>query len=195
MLALLVGGCALTSKSEPLQVRYFDPETRRTTITSAKQASAPCELTLGHVGASADLGEEIAFRTSAYEIGYHETLRWTERPDNYLRRAISRALFEEYGCTRSLAGGGPILDLQLVAFEEERRTPQVAARVAIHFVLSDQQTVLRQETLDLTRPLGPGNESDLLDRLVRAISETLVDAVNQVAMRVTQDVRARTPGH
>ncbi|MEO6418835.1 MAG: hypothetical protein ABIP39_05480, partial [Polyangiaceae bacterium] len=106
---------------------------------------------------------------------------------------IEHTLFEKYGCRRSLAGSGPVLDLQLVAFEEERRTPQVAARVAVRYVLSDRQTVLREETVDLTRPLGPGNDSDLLDRLVHAISETLVDAVNQVAMRVVPIVRASSP--
>lgn len=191
MVALVVGGCALTSKSEPLQVRYFDPEWRRATITSAKAGDAPCELSLGRVNASADLGEEIAFRTSAYEVGYYETLRWTERPDAYLRRAIERTLFDDYGCRRSVGGGAPTLDLELVAFEEERRTPQVVARVAVRFVLSDEHAVLHEETIDLTRPLAPGNKSDLLDRLVRAIAETLADAVNQVAGRVAVAVRAR----
>ena len=184
-----MGGCALTSKSEPLQVRYFDPERRRDVdhlgqdrscrVSSRSAGSAPAPIS----------GRRLRFELRPTRSATTRRFAGPRGPTTTFGAGSSATLFDDYGCRRSVSGSGPTLDLELTAFEEERRTPQPAARVAVRFVLSDEHTVLHEETIDLTRPLVPGNASDLLDRLVRAISETLVDAVNQVAQRVAVAVR------
>src|SRR5689334_18964534 len=89
--ALLVagaGGCALTSKAEVLELRYFSPEHVKPHLTGADVSPAPgpgapnaaLELRLGRVSSGPNLRDRIAFRDSAYELGYYENWRWTERP-------------------------------------------------------------------------------------------------------------------
>lgn len=118
----LASGCLLLSRGAPLGPHYYDPEPpRRVAPTSG---SPTCALELGDVDANDDLGQSIAFRRSRYEVGYYDTRRWTESPDNYLRRALVRALFDEgpvpsrpigrradprrsTGCLRGAAGHAP----------------------------------------------------------------------------------------
>ena len=123
---LLATGCALTSKSDSVILRYFTPErvmahgTAGAQVQGVPPGGAKMQLHLGRVVASSYLRERIAFRDSDYEIGYYDDLRWTERPDAYVRRAMMRGLFEEQSIGRLISGGGPTLDNDLTAFEELR---------------------------------------------------------------------------
>src|SRR5687768_6369916 len=113
-LCALLGGCALTSKSEPWTSRYFTPEAAGGSESPADPADAGgARLRLGRVSAGKHLRERIAFRRSEHELGYYDDRRWTEQPDVYLRRALSAALFEERGIHRVVSSGSPTLEVEL----------------------------------------------------------------------------------
>src|SRR5688572_26651074 len=97
VIACLLSGCALLGKSEAFVPRYFSPDTSshgKPKAASAARADGAL-LKLGRITAASYLGERIVFRDSNYELNFYEERRWTERPEDYLRRALSRALFEE----------------------------------------------------------------------------------------------------
>ena len=187
ILSVLLGGCALTEKSEPLDVRYFTPES---TASSGHEATAvpagpePLGLMLGRVRGSAYLRERIAYRASESELGFYETRRWTERPEGYLRRALSASLFQQRGLEPVLAGPGATLDVELVAFEEARKPVPVARLQATYLLYgSGMQSVER--TITVERRIEPTADPTL--GVVRALSAALDEAV----ARISDDVVAR----
>jgi cholesterol transport system auxiliary component len=173
--------CALLSKSEPLQVRYFTPEALAS--EAALQPPSPSDapplvLTLGRVRASGHLRERIAYRRSGYELGFYETRRWTERPEVYLRRALSTALFEQRGIEPVIAGPAPTLEVELVAFEHVQGPPEIV-RVQLIYVLygavlpSAERSVVLQEAVEAT--------DDSMEGITRAFAAVLARAVTRVA--------------
>ena len=128
-------GCAFFTKSKPVMLRYFTPETTSAPRQPAGVAMAMrpegLDLRLGRVNAASYLKDRIAFRDRSFEIGYYEELRWTEKPEAYLRRALGRALFEEQGVRQIVSGVGTTLDVDLDAFEEVR-SPRHEARIQNH---------------------------------------------------------------
>lgn len=198
VVALLVFGtvgCALTSKATPLQPRIFRP-TIETRGLPAGQAPTPAKVDapsvrIGRVRGTADLREPIAFRLSDVEMGFYEDRRWAERPEAYLRRAVVRALFERDGLGQVIGGGGPTLDLELIAFEEVRGD-KPRARVAVEYALHDDRTVLIARTIVIERPIGgaagSGGGADAA-AFVGAISAALAEAVDEVAKDVGNGLR------
>src|SRR5579859_2713520 len=112
-------GCALLSKSDPVVPRYFSPEPAAAAEPAlVVPAAAPLELRLGRVNAGSYLRDKIVFRNSAYEVGYYEERRWTEKPEAYVRRALARALFDRRGIHQVISGPAPTLEVEVTAFEE-----------------------------------------------------------------------------
>ncbi len=188
--ALFIAGCALTSKSEPMQPRYFSPER---TGAIEKRAPAPAslaaELKIGHITAASYLDERMVYRDSAFELGYYEEKRWTEVPEEYLRRRLERALFEERGLRHVVGGAAPTLEVELRAFEEIRK-PKRIARVQVHVRLQDARLVRWEETVTIDRPVTESDKGDPADAMVEAVGLALVSVVNQIANRVTQELTA-----
>lgn len=183
--ALAACGCALTSKAEVADVRYFTPERSAPTLTSAHQdvqATASLELRLGKVTSGPHLRERIAYREPGHEIGYYEDRRWTERPDVYVRRALERRLFEEGGFRRVLGGPVPVLDVEVIAFDEVRDGRGRAARVSLRMVLSQDRVVVREDTLSIDVPVAVTKDRGV-DEVVAALSTALDFATAQVATR------------
>jgi cholesterol transport system auxiliary component len=194
-LALGVGGCALTSKGEPLNVRWFDPETVRPRLTSATLAAGPAAppapaIELGRVTSGLDLREKIAYRDSAYEVGFYDDKRWTERPEVYVRRELGRTLYEERGIRRPIGGSGPILDVEVLSFEE-LRGPARAARIRLRMLIHDDRTTLLERTLTIDRPLRPGAKG--FDAVVQAMAEALASAAEEVATETELVLRSQPP--
>ena len=180
-------GCALTSKAEALSPRYFSPESR------AEPRSAPApnayELRLGEVSSASHLDDRIAYRVGASEMGFYDDQRWTENPEAYLRRALERDLFEERGLSRIVTGSAPILDVELINFEEVRGA-RPTVRVTLTFMLRDDRRSFVERTLNLDRPVAPRASVDPAQRLAETLTATLDEAVRQLGDEVVAKLAA-----
>lgn len=191
-LAMLAGGCALTSKSEPLMPHYYDPDLSSLPVAAANtdvaSATGPA-LRLGRVSAAAHLRERIVFREGNRELGFYEGRRWTETPDAYLRRALADVLFERKGIHRFVGGAGLTLDVELLDFEEVL-APRPMAHARATFVLHDGRTVLRERTVDVDRPIAPvgKGEGESADAAVQAMSLALSELVGRLATMVVGEL-------
>jgi cholesterol transport system auxiliary component len=189
LFALLVwgplSGCALLSKSAPITPRYFTPELSRGAGEAASAPKTDQKLRIGNIKAGPHLRERMAYRTSEQEVAYYNERRWTERPEAYLRRALSRALFEEYGFVRAISGASPTLDAELVAFEEIQ-TGEHAVRVEVVINLYDmagghmQRTVVSQKTVE--------GKKDEPEAVVRALAEALHAVISEIAETISKQL-------
>lgn len=193
LISVFLGGCALTSKSEPLDIRYFTPERVKAQLTSATEApkNDALLLELGRVTSASHIREKMAFRDASWEVGYHEDRRWTERPDAYVRREIGRTLFEERGFRRSVgAANAATLEIELIAFEEIRAKSTHVARVQLRMILHDGRDVLHEETITVDKPLAGEGEARV-DAVVGATAEALDAAAALVADRTQKVITSR----
>lgn len=173
------GACALANKAEPVSIRYFNPELIPTTKPRLGTA-AGAGLRLGRISSGSGLRERIAYRAHHYETGYYDNLRWTERPETYLRRALTRTLFEAHGLQGVLSGDSPTLDVELLAFEEIRRAAQCVGHIRLRFTLYQERRVLLERTLDFER-VAQGNG---FERVVAALAEALNAGAETVATEI-----------
>jgi ABC-type uncharacterized transport system auxiliary subunit len=187
----LLSGCALLTKSKPVDIRYFTPELEARADAPAPTASA-LQLRLGRITAAAYLNERIAYREPAAEIGYYGKLRWAEPPEAFLRRALSRRLFQDHGVREIVSGTGPSLEVDLEAFEE-RRGDTAAARVQVTWRLRDNRTVIVQRTVTVEKPIGAGDPDDVAHALVAAMGQALDSVVGSVTTEVIAALPAPVP--
>jgi ABC-type uncharacterized transport system auxiliary subunit len=184
----LAAGCALLSKSEPLDLRYF--EAVAASGSEAKPAAAPADgenakrLRLGLIKSARHLDLRIVSRRGAYELGYYDKLRWTERPEEYVRRALVRDLYEQAGFTRVVSGPGPTLDVELIAFEEYEQAGRRRGRIELQMLLHDERVQLDQETIRIETEVDTA-QGDEAEALVAALGE----ALGQASRRVTDRTR------
>jgi len=186
-------GCALTSKADLVTTRYFTPDAQKTQLANAKGAAPSenmLEVRLGRVTSGAHLRERIAYRDSAYEVGYYEDQHWTERPEIYVRRGITRTLFEERGFRRMVGGAAPTLDIEVLAFDELRLPSGRAARVQLKVVLYESRAIIFEETLTIDR-LVADTAGTKIEGVVAAMAEALDIASEQVGTQVAKAILAR----
>ncbi|MEA2748617.1 MAG: cholesterol transport system auxiliary component [Myxococcales bacterium] len=190
-------GCALTSKADVVEIRYFSPEQVKPHLTGSDASSAPqppapndaLEVRLGRVSSGSNLRERIAFRDAAYELGYYEAWRWTERPETYVRRELGRAFYEEHGLHRVFNGSAPTVDVEVIAFDDLRLASGRAARVQLKAILSDDSGVLWEDTLTVDRPVSV--EKPKIEDVVAAMAGALDAAAEQVTLKVQSALVAR----
>ncbi|MDB4969041.1 MAG: uncharacterized protein JWN44_4730 [Myxococcales bacterium] len=193
VLVALVGcaGCALTSKSDPVMLRYFTPagvpESTRTVATTADLGGRGLELRIGRVNAASNIKDRIAFRDDSHEIGYYEELRWSEKPESYLRRAIGRALFEDAGVRELVGRPGATLEVELASFEE-LRAPRHVARVEVTWLLRDEQSVQLQRSFIVERPIASVKSDRRADAVASALAAALAEAVRNIAGGVVSEM-------
>jgi cholesterol transport system auxiliary component len=188
--AFTVHACALTSKAEMANVRYFSPETAN--LKSISEGSAvestvsnpkgPLVLRLGRVSSGSNLRERIAYRTATYEVGYYEELRWTERPETYVRRELARSLFEKHGFRRIMTDAAPTLDVEVIAFDDMHSTAGRAARVQLSVTLLGDEKVIFENTLTVDRSVVSGNAP--IEDMIAAMANALEAAVDLTAQLV-----------
>lgn len=194
-ITLLVGqllGCALTGKADLIGIRYFEPEAPHPNPSARAPlapGAAPIELQIGRVTASAYLKSRLVYRTSKLELGAYDDRQWTERPEEYLRRYASAALFEGRGLEHALSGDAPMLDLELAAFEEIHIGDKSTARVQIRYVLHDEHSVWSTDTITVEKPTRGGSQN--AEDVVEAMSEALASATTTLADEV--EARLRQP--
>jgi cholesterol transport system auxiliary component len=197
---LLLGsltGCALLTKSEPVEPRYFTPESGEGVLgprpvpppVSGDDAGAPRRILLriGRVGGGSYLKERIVYRDSDHELGFYENRRWTERPEIYLQRAIEHAFFEERGVERALTGAAPTLTADLIDFEEVRG-PHPGVRLRLSYALHDDRAVLRERTFTVDRQLANDSGASRADLVASALGDALREAVTEIVDQVLADL-------
>jgi cholesterol transport system auxiliary component len=185
LIAASSSACALTSRSEPLPIRYFTLENS----AGAELAPRPTErhekleLRLGRIDASGDLSHELAVRTGANELSYRDDQRWTEKPEQYLRRGLERALFQERGLTRAYTGRVPTLDVELVELAEVEGAPS-KARVRALLHLHDERRGLCDQAFEAEQPIAQSSQD--VTQAVAALSTALQRTVGEMSDRVVQ---------
>lgn len=193
--------CALTSKADLVEIRYFSPEQVRPRINgadaTAEKASTPpgsaangaIELRLGRISSGSNLRERIAFRDAAYELGYYEDWRWTERPETFVRRELGRALFEEHGLQRVLSGSAPTLEVEVIAFDDLRLQTGRAARVQLKVILYEDRGVIYEETVTVDRPVSGAKPK--IEDVVAAMASALDAAADEVSVKAQKALAAK----
>jgi cholesterol transport system auxiliary component len=197
--SLSVSSCALLTKSDPVEPRYYTPEPLRAAEDRRPPAARPdphpaVRLRLRAVNAGIHLKQRIVYRESPTELGFYEERRWAELPEDYLRRLLAESLFEAHGVQRVVAGPAPTMEVELAAFEEVRH-PRRVGRVQIVFLLHDGNVVRLEETVTVERPItaGAGDEDASADAAVRALSEALGVAVEQIVARTLGELKTLAP--
>lgn len=184
---LPLGGCALTSKGTPLEIRYFSPENVDVHPPPRTTQPAVARLRLGSLTSSARLRYPIVHRESAVELDVYDTLQWTENPEDYVRRSLARALFEEGQLEEVVSGAAMTLDVEVIAFEEFRRAGRHVGRVQLGYQLHDERLVLTSGVVTVERDAGGPS----IERVVAAIGAAMSEATAEVASNVLQKLRAR----
>lgn len=186
--------CALTSKSEAMSPRYFNPQLAHRAASPV--APQPFELRLGQVSSASHLDERISYRISAAEVGFYDDRRWTEIPEAFLRRTLERELFEQRKLSRVVSGVAPVLDVELTSFEEVRGTFG-KARITLTFSLRDERRSLLERSIELEQVIGEGSGGDAAQRLAHTLSTALTLAVqtvgSEVVARLSENSRAAPP--
>ena len=187
----LISGCALLSKGELGTRRFFSPELVAPTARSAPVPNL--ELRLGRVSAAACGSEAMMYRRTQHEVGFHDELRWTEKPEVYLRRALNQELFEGSGIQSVMRGAAPVLEVELLEFEEVR-APAHVSRVKVAWSLGDERVVWAQQTVRFERAIGPDSGEAEGEAIVLAMSGALQAAVEAIGQQVSTELaRHSTP--
>ncbi|HEX9475426.1 MAG TPA: ABC-type transport auxiliary lipoprotein family protein [Candidatus Dormibacteraeota bacterium] len=187
--AVVLSGCALLGKNDPLVPRYFTPELDGDAPRAPVRSDL--QLRLGRVEGWSHVRERMVARNSARELFYYEDRRWTERPEIYLRRALSRTLFEERGVVASLSGRAVTLDVELIAFEEIEQPHK--ARMQALLLLRDDRIGLLEETITVEQPVAKTEQADQAGAVVDALSQALQAGVTRIADRVVAKLSERAP--
>lgn len=188
-LSAMLEGCALTGKNDALSPRFFTPETTLSPpLKPPADGASLVDLRLGRVTATSDLKENIAFRDGAHEVGYYDERLWTEKPDAYLLRALTRALFEQRALRHVLSGVAPTLDVRLVAFEEIHTAPR-RVRVQVALSLHDERVVRIEETLTVERPLSATAGPSSPEEVAAAMGDALAEITSRIGDRVEKSLR------
>jgi cholesterol transport system auxiliary component len=187
-----LGGCALMSRGDAMQVRYFtldDSAAQRAPVTKSELS-----LRLGRVEASGGLGEQIAVRKGAHEISYRDDQRWTERPAQFVRRELERALFSERGLMRSYSGLTPTLEVELTELELVEAGQPSHARVRLTAQIRDDKRSLCHDNFETQLPIGrsesSGDPRADMERSVSTLATALHSTVEQVAARAVECLSA-----
>lgn len=180
-------GCAVLERSEPFELRYFSPERPPTTAAGSSRADGTkIELRLGEVRSASHLDLKLVYRTSHHEIAFSAHDRWSERPEEYLRRALSRAFYERFGVVRAVSGRAPTLEVLLVAFEEIRMEPR-RARFEATIVLHDERAARLNQTFVVEVPI---DSRAGVDGLVSGLALALDRAVSLITAAVIRELEA-----
>jgi ABC-type uncharacterized transport system auxiliary subunit len=183
-IATLGAGCLF---HDTPATRYFVPPSALG-ASDDPPADAPLAqrpVRLRRVRAATYLGEQIVWRASDVERGLYEQRRWTEFPSRYVERAMLRALDRTPGIRRVESGSVPILDLELVSFDEVL-APSHEADVGIIAILRNaDQVPIFEQAFTARQPIAQPDPA----ATARAIGAALDDVVTQIAAQVA----ARAP--
>jgi cholesterol transport system auxiliary component len=181
-LTVTLTGCALTSKSEAVEPRYFSPELAPSQQPAGKATGKLVRLY--RVRAGSHLKQKIVYSDSPYEVGFYEARRWVEQPDVLVARALARSLYEEHGLRRAMASSAPTLEVEVTRFDEIRGPEQRKVRLEVVVLLYDQGAALLEETMAVEKVVPEADELDEWEQFSKTAGEALREIVDRVATRV-----------
>lgn len=196
-LAASASGCALLTRGPTVDVRWYTPELSAATKPAAGVAEAQkgCAVRLGRVAAGSAIGLRIAHGDGLFEVGYYDGRRWTDRPEQYVRRAVSRALFEDAGCERAVGGLAPTLDVEVFEFQEVKAPTDHAALLAMRVVLANDR-VLLDRTIRVSKPVTDDSFEAFVASMAQALdagAREVGDDVARAARQAGREAESSTP--
>ncbi len=193
-LALLVSSsCSLLGPSTTVDVRTFTPELPQGPtglVDPPEQESTAPRLRLPPVRSGANLRTRIVHRVSKTEVDAYEDLRWTENPEEYVRRSLAHALFSEHPVVEAVRGEAPTLTVELVAFEEVGKAGCRRGRVKLLYRLEDGDAVRTSGTVTIERAAP----EDSIEGVVTAISHAMDAASARLATVIAQSLMPTAQG-
>lgn len=180
---LALSACSFFGKQEPMHPRFYDPEPHPTSGSARPEGGK--SLRLGHVLGASHLRERIAYHATQHEFGFYDRRRWTERPENYVRRELARELFERRGLTQIVSGAAPTLELELTDFSELRE-PLHAVRIEARVLLVDARNVRFEHTFVAELPVQKSD--DEFAGVPAALGEALSHLVAEIGERVAKEL-------
>lgn len=187
--ALASTGCALTSKADRIDVRYFTPPMSAQPGEPAEHGEAAPDarrLRIGRVRAADHLRSTIVYQKSDVELGTYDDDFWTERPTDYVERALRAELFHRHDLTESLSNVDVTLDVEVLAFQEIRKGDARAARVTLAFSLRERGAVTDTSQVSVDVP----TKADGLEGVATAMGAALDQAAKELADQVDAKVPA-----
>jgi uncharacterized lipoprotein YmbA len=177
-----VAACALTSKATPAEVRYFSPATQQ------MSAGAPAHgrARLGRVSASSHLRYRIAHRHSPVEVELSDDERWTEQPEEYVRRAVSDALFVAGGLEQVVTGDALTVTIEVTGFEHLERAGHHYGRVQLRYQLDDDRSVIAADVVTIERESASADMSSIVAAIGGALDRAGSEIAEQVVARVAE---------
>ena len=109
-------------------------------------------------------------------------------PESFIRRALSRALFDRRGIRQILYGAGTTLDVDIVAFEEVR-LPAHIGRVELRCVVVGDRTVRFSRSIRVERAIANASGDASAEAIVQALSTALADAIDILADSTAAELR------
>ena len=172
---LFAAGCQLFPEPAPAPRVYSVPLAAGPPILPTAQAH---RLRLRMVRAASHLDDDIAWR-SGLQVGGHPGQRWSERPATVLQQALVAQLFSDGRLTRTEALDAPLIDVELLAFEEALATPPTTAVISIRaHVLDDRRSEVLDLPLTVTEPIEV--TGDATEALARALGKGLDTLCSQL---------------
>ncbi|HEX6241043.1 MAG TPA: ABC-type transport auxiliary lipoprotein family protein, partial [Polyangiales bacterium] len=158
---------------------------------SAQSASGPAQrLRLGRVSAARHIDRRFIERTGAHEIRYHDEWRWTDQPDTFLTRALSRDLFERAGLVQAFSGAAPTLDVELTALEQRSAGGGKRAYASVLAALHDDREQLWRKSFEIETGVGSGDQAEAL---ADAMGKTLAQLCAQITQQTVGTLNASSP--
>ena len=176
-------GCSLLPEPAAAPRVYRVPSDDGPAAAEGAPASAAAgRLRLRTVASAAYLDEGVAWR-SGVQVGVRPGVRWAERPEVVLQRVVLAQLFSGGRLVRTEALDAPLLDVELLAFEELLDEGGDVALVELRARLLDES---RDEVLSFElqsrQPLG--RDGDRTEALARALGAGLDDVCSRLAAQV-----------
>ena len=188
--ALLLAGlsaCSIAPGPAPV-ARYFAPELP---APAAHDGPSAGTINVRQVTASTHLGQRIAWRASDVEYGYHEYLRWTEGPQDYVADALEAVLFQSGRFERTRRSGTPALVVHLHAFEEVHEADgghDVAIELTAMLEMDDGRITVDRRYSGRAEA-SPAHVDDPAE-VVRALSRLLAEVLDELVADVDAAARA-----
>jgi ABC-type uncharacterized transport system auxiliary subunit len=112
---VVIPGCL--TPSAPAPIRYVRVEPPRIEYAPARDGAQ--SLRLRSVTAAAHLDEAMAWRQGPIESGFYDGRRYLELPETVVQRALTESLFISGLFRSSHDSEHPVLEVEVVAFEEQ----------------------------------------------------------------------------